>query len=96
MPGFWVENNKGFKKMNTAFLLMAQYQKAILPLSDICVAYFGCAKHTADQKAKAGTLPVPAFKCGTGQKGPYMVSINDLAQLIDERREAAKADWVGN
>ena len=81
--------------MNTALLLMAQFEKTTVLLEEICEDYFGCARHTAIQKAKAGTLPVPAFKIGTGQKAPWFVHVNDLAVLIDKQRERAKQEWIG-
>ncbi|EGG92990.1 hypothetical protein IMCC1989_1943 [gamma proteobacterium IMCC1989] len=82
--------------MKTEFLLMAQFEKAVVPLEDICAEYFGCARHTAKQKAKAGTLPVPAFQCSTSQKAPWMVHVVDLAKWVDKQRELAKEDWVGS
>lgn len=80
--------------MKTAMLLMAQYEKTTLALEDICETYFACARHTALQRAKAGTLPVPAFQLGNSQKSPWFVHIDDLAKLIDQQRAEAKKDWV--
>ncbi|MEH6630198.1 MAG: pyocin activator PrtN family protein [Halopseudomonas aestusnigri] len=81
--------------MKTSFYLLAQFEKPIIPLEDISEEYFGCSRSTAIQKAKSGTLPVPAFQCGQSQKSTWMVHINDLATMIDQQREAAKEDWVG-
>jgi hypothetical protein len=80
--------------MKTAFALMAQHEKAVLPLDDICEEYFGCKKKTAEGKALAGSLPVAAFRIGT-QKGRWMVHVTDLAEMIDKQREEAKKDWIG-
>lgn len=79
--------------MNTALLLMAQYEKTAIPLEDICETYFACSRHTAIQKAKASTLPVPAFQIGSGQKAPWFVHVDDLAKLIDKQRGEAREDW---
>ena len=79
--------------MKTALLLMAQYEKTTIPLEDVCEEYFACARHTAIQKAKASTLPIPAFKVGAGQKAPWFVHVSDLAELIDKQRQEAKEEW---
>jgi len=79
--------------MKTALLLMAQYEKTAIPLEDICQEYFSCSRHTAIQKAKASTLPVPAFQMGISQKSPWFVHVDDLAKLIDKRRGEAKEEW---
>ena len=79
--------------MNTALLLMAQYEKATIPLEDICKDYFGCSRHTAIEKAKASTLPIPAFRIGKTQKAPWFVHVTDLAEWIDKQREEAKEEW---
>lgn len=79
--------------MNTAMLLMAQYEKTTILLEEICEEYFGCSRHTAIQKAKASTLPVPAFQVGSGQKAPWFVHVTDLAALIDKQREEARDEW---
>lgn len=81
--------------MKTVLLLMAQYEAATVPLEDICQQYFGCARHTAIQKAKAGTLPVPAFQMGASQKSTWVVHISDLAALIDKQRQQANDEWLG-
>lgn len=75
--------------MNTALMLMAQYEQTTLKLEDICKDYFGCSRHTAIQKAKACTLPVPAFQLGDSNKHTWFVHVKDLADLIDKRRAEA-------
>ncbi|MEL4280735.1 pyocin activator PrtN family protein [Shewanella mangrovisoli] len=80
--------------MNTAFLLMAQFNKAIVPLDEISEEYFALAPRTAQNYAKAGRLPVPAFRGGEGNKAPWLVNINDLAAYLDKQRDAAAKDQV--
>ena len=75
-------------------LLLAQFEKPVIKLEDICEEYFSCSRHTAFVKAKTGTLPVPAFRCGSN-KGSWMVHITDLAEMIDKQRDEAKKDWLG-
>ncbi|MEI7125440.1 pyocin activator PrtN family protein [Pectobacterium carotovorum] len=77
--------------MNTMFLLMAEFNTATIPLSDIAERYLGMKPVTADRKAGAGDLPIPTFRLGDTQKAPRMVHVKDLADFIDNRRkEAAK------
>lgn len=76
--------------MNTVFLLLAEFEKPLVPLSDICERYFSCNPNTARDRATAGKLPVPAFRTGDSQKAPYMVDIRDLAEFIDKQRSNAK------
>jgi hypothetical protein len=81
--------------MNTRFLLLAEYEKATIPLKEVCEKYFNCSERTAINKAKAGTLEVPAFQVGS-QKTEWLVHIDDLAEMIDNRRAAAKKEWLGS
>jgi hypothetical protein len=79
--------------MNTTFLLLSCFGKVAVPLSEICEEYFGCSIRTAASKAKAGTLPVPAFQASQSQKSPWLVNVADLAKLLDKHRSIAEADW---
>lgn len=79
----------------TEILLMMKYETPAIPLDKICEDYFGCSRGTAKQKAKAGVLPIPAFRLGNSQKLPWMVHVSDLAIFIDKRYEEAKNEWVG-
>ncbi|WP_419797286.1 MAG: pyocin activator PrtN family protein [Terasakiella sp.] len=82
--------------MNTAYLLLARFEKPTVHLTDICEEFFGCAKKTAMEKAKAGTLPVPAFRLEDNKRAPWLININDLASLIDRQREQAQREWTGD
>lgn len=79
----------------TEMLLLVKYESPTIPLDRICDEYFGCARGTAKQRAKAGTLPVPAFRLGTSQKLPWMIKVSDLANFIDKTYEEAKREWAG-
>ena len=79
----------------TEILLLMKYETPIIPLEKICEDYFGCSKGTAKNKAKAGTLPIPAFRLSPSQKAPWMVHTKDLASFIEKRHEEAKNEWVG-
>lgn len=74
--------------MNTVFLLMAEFETASIPLSDVCEKYFGMKPATADKKAALGQLPIPTFRAGQSQKAPRMIHIQDLADYIEQQRAA--------
>lgn len=76
--------------MNTTFLLMAEFETAVIPLSLISEKFLGLRPSTAEQKAAEGKLSLPTFRVGDTQKAPRMVHISDLAELIDRRRAEAK------
>ena len=82
------------KNMNTMFLLMAEYETATVPLSQVCEKYFGMKSATAERKASENRLPVPTFRTAESQKAPRMVHIADLANYIDHQREASKAVFL--
>jgi hypothetical protein len=78
--------------MNTAFLLMAQYNgAAIIPVETVCRDYF--THLTADKfvrKVAAGEIAIPLVRMeGKSQKAAKGVHLADLAAWIDARRVAA-------
>jgi hypothetical protein len=78
--------------MNTAFLLMAQYNgAAIIPVEAVCRDYF--THLTADnfvRKVTAGEIPIPLVRMeAASQKAAKGVHLTDLAAWIDARRAAA-------
>jgi len=77
--------------MNTAFLLMAQYQgRAVIPLETVCKDYFS---HLTPPKLAAkierGEVKLPMVRIETSQKAAKGVHLTDLADWIDARRAAA-------
>lgn len=77
--------------MNTAFLLLAEHNRAILPLEEVAERYLGLNERVARAKATRGELPFPAFQPGS-QKGPWLVNIADLAAWLDTERDRAAAE----
>ncbi|EOV7450044.1 hypothetical protein GCM10007938_08630 [Vibrio zhanjiangensis] len=77
--------------MNTIFLLMAEFNTAVVPLSLISEKYFGLAPRTAKDRATANRLPVRVWR--ESQKSEYLVSLIDLANYIDEKRKAANVKF---
>jgi hypothetical protein len=80
--------------MNTAFLLMAQYDgKAVIPLKDVCRDYFShLTPEIFLRKAAKGELKIPIVRMEDSQKGAKGVHLQDLANYLDERRKAAHAE----
>ncbi|NRH22918.1 pyocin activator protein PrtN [Pantoea sp. PNA 14-12] len=76
--------------MNTMFLLMAEYETAAVPLSQVCEKYFGMKAFTAERKAADNKLPIPTFRTGDSQKAPRMIHIADLADYIDKQRAESR------
>ncbi len=79
--------------MNTLYLLMAEYNSAVIPLNDIASKYFGLQPAKAKAKAVLQQLPVPAFRAADSQKAPWLISAADLADYIDAQRAKAHKDW---
>jgi hypothetical protein len=78
--------------MNTAFLLMAQYDaQAVIPVASVVRDYF--SHLTTDKflrKVAIGEINIPLMRIEAGsQKAAKGVHLNDLAQYLDERRAAA-------
>ena len=80
--------------MNTAFLLMAQYDgRAIIPAGEVVRDYF--SHLTLDKflrKIGAGEIELPLVRIEASQKAAKGVHLEDLAEYIDARRAAAKKE----
>jgi hypothetical protein len=76
--------------MNTAFLLMAEFETATISLSDVAERYFGMKPSTAESKAAIGQFPLPTFRASDSQKSPRMIHIQDLADHLDRQRQKGK------
>jgi hypothetical protein len=78
--------------MNTAFLLMAQYEaKAVIPVAAVVKDYFPhLTTENFIRKVALGDIKIPLVRIEPGsQKCAKGVHVNDLAKYIDDRREAA-------
>lgn len=78
--------------MNTAFLLMAQYDaRAVIPVASVVKDYF--PHLTTDnflRKVAMGDINIPLVRIEPGsQKGARGIHLTDLAQYLDDRRAAA-------
>lgn len=80
--------------MNTAFLLMAQYNgQAIIPLERVCEDYFS---HLTPEKMKlkvaSGQIDLPLVQMESSQKSARGVHLSDLAAYLDKQHSKAKAE----
>lgn len=77
--------------MNTAFILMAQYDgQAIIPLDRICRDYFThLTPEMFQRKVLSGQIKIPITRLEQSQKSAKGIHINDLATYLDLQRAAA-------
>lgn len=73
-------------KVSTYFALMAEFGTAHIPLEAMCLKYFGLDPETAKIRAGRGELPVQPIRLA-GQKSPWLVPADKLAQLIEQKME---------
>lgn len=80
--------------MNTAFLLLAQYDgAAVIPLSAVCRDYFShMTEFEFMRQSNEGKIAIPVVRMTTSQKSARGVHLLDLAKWIDERRAAAQKE----
>lgn len=74
--------------MNTAFLLMAQYDgQAIIPATKVCEDYFSHLTLVKFiRKINEGHLALPLVRMEASQKSARGVHLQDLADYLDARR----------
>lgn len=80
--------------MNTAFLLMAQYDgRAVIPIDLVCRDYFShLSPEKLVRKISAGEIRLPLVRIDHSQKTAKGVHLQDLAQWVDDRAEAARKE----
>lgn len=78
---------------DTEIQLFVLFKSATVRLDAIAEDYFGLSPKTACERALLNKLPIPAFRLGTTQKAPWMVSISDLAAHIDNAKQSAAELW---
>jgi hypothetical protein len=78
--------------MKTEFMLMAQYGRPFPLLDDVARDYLMMDSATAKRRAATQGLPLPVTRLGS-QKGPWVVSIEDLAKYLDERMKQGREDF---
>ncbi len=77
--------------MNTAFLLMAQYNgQAIIPLERVCADYFHhLTPDKLQRKLVAGEIDLPIVRVESSQKATRGVHLMDLAKYLDAQHQKA-------
>lgn len=80
--------------MNTAFVLMAQYNAmAIISLEQVCADYFTHLTPLVFQrKVLAGEIKLPITRLEPSQKSARGIHITDLALYLDQQRDAARKE----
>lgn len=80
--------------MNTAFLLMAQYNgQAIIPLATVCADYFShLSPEKMVRKCSSGEIKLPLVRMEHSKQAAKGVHLQDLANYLDNRREAAQKE----
>jgi len=80
--------------MNTAFILMAQYDgQAIISLERVCKDYFThLTPDMFQRKVMSGQIKIPITRLEQSQKSARGIHIADLAQYLDQQREAARKE----
>ncbi|WP_036266629.1 pyocin activator PrtN family protein [Methylobacterium sp. 10] len=80
--------------MNTTFLLMAQYSgAAVIPIDRVCKDYFShLTPEKLIRKISAGAIALPRVRMESSERCVKGVHLNDLAQWIDDRAEAARKE----
>lgn len=80
--------------MNTAFLLMAQYDGlAVIPAEQVCADYFPhLSLDKFVRKIGSGEIKLPLVRAETSQKSAKGVHLQDLADYLDGRRDAARKE----
>jgi Pyocin activator protein PrtN len=79
--------------LNTTFLLMAQYNTAIVPLELVCRDYFSHLTPVEfARKSTNGQIDLPLVRIEASQKAAKGVYLTDLAKWIDDRRAAAQKE----
>ncbi len=80
--------------MNTAFLLLAQYDgQAVIPIDRVCQDYFShLTPVKLVAKISSGDIAIPLVRIENSQKCAKGVHLQDLASYLDARTEAARVE----
>ncbi len=81
--------------MNTAFMLMAQYDgMPIIPAKKVCEDYFSHLTLVKFlRKVSDGDIPLPLVRMEKSQKSAKGVHLQDLAKYLDDRHRIAKREY---
>lgn len=79
---------------DTTWFLMARYRgMPLIPIETVCADYF---RHLTPEKlirkVSLGEIALPLVRVEASQKSAKGVHVNDLAQWLDDRAEAARKE----
>lgn len=82
--------------INTAFLLMAQYNgKVVIPLEDVCRDFFShLTLPKMLRKLGSGDIALPVVRIENSQKCAKGIHLQDLANYLDKRRADALKEYA--
>ena len=98
LPRFEVDHRtsdrKRATKLNTLFLLMAQYEgRVVVPAEIVCKDYFPHLSITKFlRKVNTREIDLPLTRAERSQKSARGVHLQDLAFYLDKRREIALSE----
>lgn len=75
--------------MNTVLLLLAQYQRAVVPLDTVATDYFSISPEKLARKIALGQIRLPVVRMSDSAKSARGVHVTDLAAYIDRARADA-------
>lgn len=83
--------NDNSPRLNTAFLLMAQYNgAAVIPVEAVCRDYFSHLEPAKFiSKVGNGDIAIPMVRMENSMRSAKGVHLQDLADYLDERRADA-------
>lgn len=86
--------NQKINHLEAKVVLLAKFgMTPVISLRDVATEYLGISTNTALKKARDQALPLPAFRVGETNKAEWFVSLDDLAGLLTQRAEQARAEW---
>lgn len=92
LPALW-KHGAGLSYMKTSYMLLAQYECAAIPMDKVVQDYFApLTSENFVRKCTSGEIRLPIMRLGTSQKSSKVIHIEDLAQYLDERRDAARKE----
>ncbi len=85
-----IKNKEVSKMVTTRLGLLEQFGSSIIHLTDIADQFFPFSYDVTVKKINSGELALNAFKMMSSQKAPFLVHIDDLVALMEERREDSR------
>jgi len=88
------KNTSAQQSFNTKMMLVGLFgMNPFISLEQVCNEFLSLSYNTALRKARLHELPFPALRLDSSQKSPWLVSIDDLAEFVDQTSQAARSEW---